>query len=123
MLLTSKRKKSIEAFVVLQLINYMVVTIIMKDFFIAKYLRDILIVLLTLNTAVVTKCRIQKDRVSACFIVFLFCIFVGIMQSESMSIVLLAVRRYLIPLAWLYVIRKIDFRNASYVQGYTSCYG
>ena len=111
MLLTSKMEKSIDAFVVLQLINYMVVTIIMKDFFMAKYLRDILIVLLTLNTAVVTKCRIQKDRVSACFIVFLFCIFVGIMQSESMRIVLLAVRRYLIPLAWLYVIRKIDFRN------------
>lgn len=111
MLLTPKREKCIDAFVVLQLVNYMVVTVIMKDFFVVKYLRDILIVLLTLNTAVVTKCRIQKDRVSACFTIFLLCIFIGIIQSDSISIMILAIRRYLIPLLWFYIIRKIDFRN------------
>ncbi len=44
MKLTKERKILLEALITLQLINYMVGTIILKDFFLVKYLRDAIVV-------------------------------------------------------------------------------
>lgn len=51
MKLTKERKILLEALITLQLINYMVGTIILKDFFLVKYLRDAIVVVLLFEIA------------------------------------------------------------------------
>lgn len=60
MKLTKERKILLEALITLQLINYMVGTIILKDFFLVKYLRDAIVVVLLFEIA---RDRRKKDAV------------------------------------------------------------
>lgn len=89
----------------------MVVTVILKDFWMVKCLRDILIITMFGDVTINSRYWIRKDKSFICFTIFLFCVFIGIMRSDSTNMALVAIRRYLIPLLWLYIIWKIDFKN------------
>ena len=63
MKLTKQRKILLEALITLQLINYMVGTIILKDFFLVKYLRDAIVVVLLFEIArEEKKCSLEQLR-------------------------------------------------------------
>ncbi len=73
MKLTKERKILLEALITLQLINYMVGTIILKDFFLVKYLRDAIVVVLLFEIARDRRKKMQFGTITICFLVFVFC--------------------------------------------------
>lgn len=107
MKLTKERKILLEALITLQLINYMVGTIILKDFFLVKYLRDAIVVVLLFEIARDRRKKMQFGTITTCFLVFVFCELFGMIQGESLRIVLLVARRYAIPLAVLFIVSQI----------------
>ena len=111
MKLTKERKILLEALITLQLINYMVGTIILKDFFLVKYLRDAIVVVLLFEIARDRRKKMQFGTITTCFLVFVFCELFGMIQGESLRIVLLVARRYAIPLAVLFIVSQIDFNG------------
>lgn len=111
MKLTKERKILLEALITLQLINYMVGTIILKDFFLFKYLRDAIVVVLLFEIARDRRKKMQFGTITTCFLVFVFCELFGMIQGESLRIVLLVTRRYAIPLAVLFIVSQIDFNG------------
>ena len=111
MKLTKERKILLEALITLQLINYMVGTIILKDFFLVKYLRDAIVVVLLFEIARDRRKKMQFGTITTCFLVFVFCELFGMIQGESLRIVLLVTRRYAIPLAVLFIVSQIDFNG------------
>ena len=65
MKLTKRKKILLEALITLQLINYMVGTIILKDIFLVKYLRDAIVVVLLFEIArdrSKKKCSLEQLR-------------------------------------------------------------
>lgn len=111
MKLTKERKILIEALITLQLINYMIGTIILKDFFLVKYLRDVIVVVLLFEIAREKRKNMQFETITICFLVFVFCELFGMIQGESFRTVLLVARRYAIPLAVLFIVSQIDFNG------------
>ena len=53
----------------------------------------------------------QFGTITTCFLVFVFCELFGMIQGESLRIVLLVARRYAIPLAVLFIVSQIDFNG------------
>ncbi len=53
----------------------------------------------------------QFGTITICFLVFVFCELFGMIQGESLRIVLLVARRYAIPLAVLFIVGQIDFNG------------
>lgn len=100
-----------EFLIVLLVINYMVITIMLHDNFIFKYARDVILLFLMLfvftrhNTN-----RILKNRLLIIFILlFSLMFFVGILKSDSLSVVLVVLRKYYFPLGVLLVVANINF--------------
>ena len=111
MKLTKERRILIEALITLQLINYMVGTIILKNFFLVKYLRDVIVVVLLFEIVREKKKKMQFGTITLCLLVFAFCGIFGVIQGETFQVVLLVARRYAIPLAVLFIAAHIDFNG------------
>ena len=87
MKLTKERKILLEALITLQLINYMVGTIILKDFFLVKYLRDAIVVVLLFEIARDRRKKMQFGTITTCFLVFVFCELFGMIQVFAHCII------------------------------------
>lgn len=111
MKLTKERRILIEALITLQLINYMVGTIILKNFFLVKYLRDVIVVVLLFEIVREKKKKMQFGTITLCLLVFAFCGIFGVIQGETFQVVLWVARRYAIPLAVLFIAAHIDFNG------------
>lgn len=102
----------IYALIILLIINYMFGTIILKDMFLFKYLRDILLALLLGSLFVQKKVRLKIDTgnrwVFVGMLMFLSGFLIGCIQSESISIVITVARRYIFPLLLLYAVSRMD---------------
>ena len=96
--LTKKRQLLIEILIVLLLTNYMFVTVVLKDNIIFKYLRDIVLITLVVTLFYNNNLKTKYNKITIAFMVFLVCSVTGIIQSDSLKIVILVLRRYLLPI-------------------------
>lgn len=97
------------ALLVLLMVNYTVVTILMKDFFVMKVLRDVLLALLVgLSFASGKYTRVRGLPFIALFAVFC-CI--AFLRADSISLGMAFLRRYLFPLILFVVCMQMDLSD------------
>lgn len=101
----------IEFLIVLLVINYMVVTIILGDQIIYKYIRDVVLIGLFMS-------QVCKDRLSStnrvaglCVILFLFFLLVGFYKAVSPTLGLTVLRKYIFPLLLLFIVSNSKIVN------------
>lgn len=109
--LTKKRQLLIEILIVLLLTNYMFVTVVLKDNIIFKYLRDIVLITLVVTLFYNNNLKTKYNKITIAFMVFLVCSVTGIIQSDSLKIVILVLRRYLLPIMVLFLISRFNFQG------------
>ena len=100
----------LKVIIVLLLVNYMIFTIILNDNVIFKYLRDILLIILFLLTCN-SKMRLGKkyDKYLIA-IAFLFgSLAIAFVKTGSLSVGIVALRRYLFPLGLAYIMTNFKF--------------
>ncbi len=111
MTLTRKKRIIIDLLLVFLMINYMVVTIILKDTVVFKYLRDIL--LLVLLGAMIASVRFKATRqwyvIALLFFGFFFVI--GILQTSSLRDIFVVGRRYVFPLFAFFLASNLNING------------
>lgn len=117
MILTKRKKIILEWILVLMVINYMVVTIILHDLFLFKYLRDVLLIMMIGMVIISSKKSIRISYISFYTFgaIFITCLVIGMFKTSSISLMLLVARRYLYPFGLLFVISNIDFQDKEWL--------
>lgn len=91
---------------VLMIINYMVVTIIMNDFALVKFIRDILLIILVVLCLWNSKTKLFRGKVLMGLFMIL-CV-PGMLRADSFSLGFTVLRRYLFPLVLFAVVTQMD---------------
>ena len=89
----------------------MFVTVVLKDNIIFKYLRDIVLITLVVTLFYNNNLKTKYNKITIAFMVFLVCSVTGIIQSDSLKIVILVLRRYLLPIMVLFLISRFNFQG------------
>lgn len=86
----------------LTLINYQCVTIILNDFILFKFLRDIVLLFILLLVLLKNQDRTQFSITTLMLIVFFLFLIAAAFQTEGLSLIVLFYRKYLFPIGVLY---------------------
>lgn len=95
----------IKFLIVLLVINYMVITILLKDNFVCKYIRDI--ILLTLFILSMYKQPLKRSEFG--WILFLILLIFTFIRSTDYALALVSIRKYYFPILLLFVVKRYDF--------------
>lgn len=93
--------------IVLEIINYQVVTILCNDIIVLKFMRDIVLVLILFAAFYKTKFKI--DRTFIFILVFLLFVGIAFLRTDGLRVAITNARRYISPLVLLVAIRNAKF--------------
>lgn len=94
------------ALIVLLMVNYTLVTILMKDFFVMKLMRDFMLVVLVILCLLEGRIKRFPGMIPA--ILFVLMCGIAFLKADSLSLGLVFLRRYLFPLALFAVVMQMD---------------
>ncbi len=92
--------------ITLLMVNYTVVTILMRDFFIMKAMRDVLLVLLLGGCLPLDK--VKRFPGFTAIVLFAFLCVIAVLRAESLSLGVVFLRRYLFPLLFFGALMQMD---------------
>lgn len=95
---------ALKVLIILLMTNYMVVTILLDDMIILKYLRDIILV--TLFGLNVLNKKIAKFEMG--WICFIFLLLLAFIRSDNMPLAIVSIRRYVFPIIALITIKHFS---------------
>lgn len=96
-------------FIVLEIINYQIVTILFNDFFLLKFMRDILLMVIVAATLAKGRIKVSKMLLGVgALIVFLL---IAAIRTDSLSVILTYFRKYLSPVIFLLAVINTDFTD------------
>lgn len=108
---TKKIQFLTELLLLLMLTNYMIVTVVLRDNILFKYLRDVVLLILVVTVIHVDDLKIKYNKITIAFIFFLICTIIGVLQSDSIKIAVLVLRRYFFPLIVLFLTSRFNFKG------------
>ena len=98
MKMTRKKRIIIGLLLIFLMVNYMVVTIILKDSSAFKYIRDILLLVLVGCVIGSIRCKMTRQWYVVALVFFGFFFLIGVLQTDSVKEIIVVGRRYLFPL-------------------------
>ena len=110
MTLTRKKRLIIGLLLVILMINYMVITVVLKDTAAFKYLRDILLLVVFVAVIGCVPLKASRQWYLVAILCFGFFGVIGALQSDSLRDIIIVGRRYIFPLIVFFVASnlKID---------------
>jgi|GEM_PF-5596169 len=104
-----------EALVVLLAVNYMIVTVVLGDRAVFKYLRDLVLIYLVFR--ICARGEVYKPAGLPCVVLFFACLMVGFFRAPSVGTGVTVLRRYLFPLLMFFAAANLrlyrDFNRFS----------
>ena len=95
------------ALIVLTLINYQVVVILFNDFLLLKFLRDIILIYIIIQTFLQKPCI--KNTYFLCLLILLCVMIPATMRTKNLGTAVVNLRRYLFPVGVLIAARSFAF--------------
>lgn len=103
--------------VLLEIINYQVVTVFSNDFVAFKFLRDILLILIVVLTF--SKNKIKINRLFISILIFIIAVLLNVIRTTEIGVALTFVRKYLSPLLLFIALLNTDFIDERIFNDFT----
>lgn len=97
--------------ILLELINYQVVTMMFNDFILLKFMRDILLIVIVCVTISKDNFKIKINKVLVITIVFCICILAATIKTKDLRVSIVFLRKYLSPLIFLWALTNSKIIN------------